>query len=132
MKQEVNKDYCLVDTNVIIESLRGNQKATEYLQNISFIISYITYLEILQGARDKNEQDSLIKYLSEFNVDWGGIETNIISKELYIRYNLSNNLHIFDSLIAATAMLLGMTLVTENIKHFKFLTGFDIIKPSYL
>jgi len=131
MKQEKYKGYYLVDTNIIIQSLRGNHKATKYLQNINFIISYVTYFEILQGARDKKEQKKLINYLDKLNVDWGGIETNIISKELYVRYHLSNNLHIFDSLIAGTAMLLGITLVTENIKHFQFLEGFEIMKPDY-
>jgi len=41
-------DY-LVDTDVFIWYLRGNEKARELFHTINFAISSVTYMELIQG-----------------------------------------------------------------------------------
>jgi predicted nucleic acid-binding protein len=46
-------------------------------------------------------------------------------------YAKSHGLHVFESLIAATAMLEGLTLVTKNRKHFNAIMGLSLEIPGY-
>lgn len=46
-------------------------------------------------------------------------------------YAKSHGLHVFDSLIAATAMEEGLTLVTKNRKHFSAIAGLRLEIPGY-
>jgi predicted nucleic acid-binding protein len=43
----------------------------------------------------------------------------------------SNGLRTFDSLIAATALESGLTLVTRNRKHFGMIDGIRLQVPEY-
>ena len=46
----------LLDTDVFIWYLKGNQKAYELIHNIGdFCISSVTYMELIQGMRNKEE-----------------------------------------------------------------------------
>ena len=50
----------LVDTDVLIWYLRGNERAYKVIENLdSFSISVITYMELVQGMRNKKELNSL-------------------------------------------------------------------------
>lgn len=54
----------LVDTDVLIWHLRGLPKATQRLDKLSKLtISAITYLELLQGMRNKAEMSAVQKSL---------------------------------------------------------------------
>ena len=46
-------------------------------------------------------------------------------------YAKSHGLHVFDSLIAATAMENAFTLVTLNRKHYQMIDGLKIQVPDY-
>ena len=55
----------LVDTDVLVWYFRGNQNAVDRLNQISDLaISSITYLELLQGVRNRTELLALQKSLS--------------------------------------------------------------------
>jgi predicted nucleic acid-binding protein len=51
--------------------------------------------------------------------------------DLLKQYSKSHGLHVFDSLVAATAMEEGLTLVTKNRKHFGMIEGLRLDVPSY-
>lgn len=51
--------------------------------------------------------------------------------ELLKLYGNSHGLHIFDSLIAATALEEGLTLVTKNRRHFGAIEGLSLQIPEY-
>jgi predicted nucleic acid-binding protein len=46
-------------------------------------------------------------------------------------YAKSHGLHVFDSLIAATAMENAFTLVTLNRKHYHMIVGLKLQLPDY-
>ena len=57
----------LVDTDIIIWYMRGNQKALEILnKNKGFKISVVTYMELVQGMRNKQELTLLRKALKKW------------------------------------------------------------------
>ena len=54
----------VIDTDVIIWYMKGNEKAYKAIENsMSFFISVVTYMELVQGMRNKN----LLNYLNCLN-----------------------------------------------------------------
>lgn len=112
----------LIDTDVIIWYLRGNQKAYELIHSIDeFCISSVTYMELVQGMRNKEELRTLQKTLKQWNVKTIYISEEISAKALFYveEYFLSHSMQLADSLIASTATSYGMKLLTANDKHYK-------------
>ncbi len=52
--------------------------------------------------------------------------------ELLKLYAKSHGLHVFDSLIATTAIEENLTLVTKNRRHFGVIEGLSLEVPGYL
>jgi predicted nucleic acid-binding protein len=120
-------DY-LVDTDVFIWYLRGNEKARELFHSIDFAISSVTYMELIQGMRDKKELKSLQKMISSWEIKVIYIDEDISAKALFLmeEYFLSNTMQLADSLIGATCAKYGLNLITANDKYYKVLKDLDI------
>ena len=58
----------LVDTNIVVDVTRGSAKAADYLDSLgdAWLISMITYLELLAGARTQRETADLDLVLSGY------------------------------------------------------------------
>ena len=56
----------LVDTDVLVWYMRGNQKAKKVIDKAgAFYISSVNYMELLQGIRNKEELRSLRHFLRQ-------------------------------------------------------------------
>jgi predicted nucleic acid-binding protein len=56
------------DTDVLIWFLRGNEKAAGVVDRVDDRrISVITYMELLQGARNKEESKTIKRFLADFS-----------------------------------------------------------------
>ena len=114
----------LLDTNVLIDYLRGNEEASRFLESIqeNLCVSAMTVAELYAGARNDRERSSLDKFVEAFSV----LPVNkTISKkggEYRRKYGKSHNVDLIDALIAATAVINEMNLFTLNKKHFPMLT----------
>ena len=110
----------LADTTVVIEMLRGNLSAKNFLENRP-AISAVTAAELIQGV--KNKQDLLIVEKTLTLLPPVTIDTTIsqTALELLKHYHLSHGLLFLDALIAATAIVKKLTLVTANLKDFKYI-----------
>lgn len=114
----------IIDTDILIWYLRGNEKAFKLIKkNNAFSISVITYMELIQGMRNKKELQLFQKKLKEWNVNIIYINEEISIKALFYieRHYLSCSMEIADALIAATAAVNNMVLCSGNIKHFKII-----------
>ena len=113
----------LVDTDVLIWYLRGNEKARNILKNLDFAISIVTYMEIIQGIRNKRELNIFRKFIKSWGIQVIHINEEISSKAAFYmeEFALSHSMAMADSLIAATASVNGLILLTGNDKHYKFL-----------
>ncbi len=121
----------LVDTDVLIWYLRGNEKAAKSLESLDgFCISVVTYMELVQGMRNAKELRTLKQTLREWEVKIVQIESEISMKaSMYVEeYYLSNSMQLADALIAATANRLGAELLTANDKHYRCLKDIKIKK----
>lgn len=120
----------LVDTDVLIWYLRGNQKAYDLIHSMGkFCISSITYMELVQGMRNKDELRTLQKTLKQWSVKTIYVNEEISAKALFFveEYFSSHSMELADSMIAATASLYGMTLITANDKHYRVVKGLNMM-----
>ena len=119
----------IVDTDVLIWYMRGNQKAYKVIDNLSsFYISAITYMELVQGMRNKSELSELRKALRIWNTKILYLNEEITTKAMFYieRHYLSHSLEIADALIAATAALNALPLLTGNGKHYRIISDLQI------
>ena len=119
----------LIDTDVLIWYLRGNQNAYDLIHSLNnFAISLVTHIELVQGMRDKKELKILQNTLKNWDVKTIYISETISAKALFYveEYFLSHSMQLADALIGATATEYGLTLVSANDKHYKAINGLDI------
>ena len=119
----------LVDTDVLVWYMRGNLKAKKVIDQLgAFYISSVNYMELLQGIRNKEELRMLRYFLTRRQVEMVHVSEEISQKALNCmeEYSLSHNLRMADSMIAATAVIFGVTLLTANAKHYMPIRGIQI------
>ena len=111
----------LLDTNILIDHLRGEPLATKLLQDIETgrargSISVITEAEILAARALSRQQlreiDALLSILPKLAV------TSRVARTA-AHFARSYAIELADALIAATASVAHATLVTRNLKHFR-------------
>lgn len=110
------------DTDVLIWVQRGNVKAThEIEQAAERIISAQTYMELLQGATNKQQHDAIKSFLTQYEFTILGFTGNIGHRAMiYIeQYSISHGLRVGDAIIAATAAENDLQLMSANEKHFR-------------
>ena len=119
----------LLDTDVIIWYLRGNEKAYDLIHSLNvFAISAVTYMELVQGMRDKSELRQLKRTLKQWNVKTIYMSEEISALALFYveEYFLSHSMQLADALIAATCSNYGLVLCTANDKHYKIINDLEI------
>jgi predicted nucleic acid-binding protein len=111
----------LVDTDVLIWHLRGYPQAARRLDQLpSLTLSAVSYLEVLQGMRNKAEFQAVQKMLQRRQAAMLPVSEAITRRaiELMEAMTLSHGLQMGDALIAATALEHGLPLLTGNVRHF--------------
>ena len=119
----------LVDTDVLIWYLKGNENAYQVIENSSnFFISVVTYMELVQGMRNKKELNNLRKALHIWNAKILYISEEISVKAMFYveQHFLSHSIQLADALIGATAIAYGNPVLTGNDKHYKVLKDLKI------
>jgi len=119
----------LLDTNVLIEILKNNQQSIQQVFSLKhpLMISSITAMELIYGARNKQEVFRLEEFISKFEVIHLDAQTSELAYQLITEYAKSHNLDIPDALIAATAINNRMQFMTYNIKDFRFIPAMQFI-----
>jgi len=119
----------LVDTDVLIWYFKGNENAYQIIENSSnFFISVVTYMELVQGMRNKKELNNLRKALHIWNAKILYISEEISVKAMFYveQHFLSHSMQLADALIGATAIAYGNPVLTGNDKHYKVLKDLKI------
>lgn len=124
------KDASVIfDTDVLIWTLRGNDKAARLIEGDgNRALSVISAMELLQGARDQKEMALLRRFLRDF-------ETIPLSAEIGQRACLYMEQHALkvdmgpmDALIAATVAERQEPFCTGNVKHYRQIAELEL-KP---
>ena len=124
-----NQNKYLFDSNVIIDYLRGDERAVNLIEKTELpIISVVTVGEIYQGVLNTKELQRTKEVIKSFKVVY---ITKSISKgavKLVENYHLTSGLYFLDAIIAATAIENNFTLLTSNLKHFRMIEGLKMEK----
>jgi predicted nucleic acid-binding protein len=115
----------LIDTDVLIDYLRGQVEAVSYLESLTeaLLVSAVTVAELYAGVREGAERVALDEFIRAFEIV--PVDEDVAIKGgLYRRdYGRSHSTGLADALIAATADLRQAELVSLNKKHFPMLAS---------
>lgn len=110
-----NRTKGVFDTNILIDFLRGDNRARDVFANQICVISRIVWMEILIGVVGKKEEGMVRDFLSSFEV----MELTPEIAESAVVLRAERNLRLPDAIILATAIALRCPLYTRNTKDFK-------------
>jgi predicted nucleic acid-binding protein len=119
----------MVDTDVLIWNLRGDERAAELLDaQPGLLVSAVSYMELVQGVRDKSELQGLRQALRFWHAELLQINESISARAMFLveEHALAHGLQMADALIAASALETGATLVTANDRHYRAVSGLEI------
>lgn len=119
----------LIDTDVFIWYMKGNKNALKIIKKQSdLFVSVVTYMELVQSMRNKNELNILRKALKSWNAKVLYINEDISIKSMFFveQHYLSHSLRLADALIGATAISNGIVLLTGNDKHYNIIKNLQI------
>ena len=112
----------LIDTDVLIWFLRGRSSARDSIRACRSVeLSVVTYMELVQGVRDKEELRRLRRTIRvngwrilPLTEDIGHRATMYVES-----YALSDGMRMADALIAASAVQSGDALMTADARHYR-------------
>ena len=115
----------LVDTDVIIEYLRGSEQAVAFLESLERrpATSVICVAEVLAGARNEAEQEAIECFLQTFDILPVDDAVARLGGRYRRTYAKSHGTGLADALVAATAANNNLSLVTFNARHYPMLNA---------
>lgn len=118
----------LIDTNTVIDYLDNKlpANAAKMLDAEELDISVITRMELLAWRNAEPEQIFILNQFINSVVIWG-LDEPVILKGIEVRKEYPIKLP--DAIIAATAKVYDLSLVTRNIDDFKNIKGLKLINP---
>ncbi len=119
----------LLDTNILIDYLRGKQPAIEFINCTGkpcFAVNTVIVLELYNGCLNKAELAEIKSLLNGFN----HLEINEVIAQAAMQighsFALSHSVTASDALIAATALVYNLELRTANLKDFRMIAGLKV------
>ncbi len=124
-------DWIVIDTDILIDAGRGDERAVEYLQRKEreavLAVSVVTVMELLVGCENKKEQRALERFIRRFEVLLLAEHISERAVTLLKKYRLSHGLLIADALIAATAIENGIPLASKNQRDYRFIDELELL-----
>ena len=128
----------LLDTDTIIYSLKGDEAVKKNLRRHiqdPLKMSIITLMELYYGAHKSMRVTSNLAKVKRLEAEFDVIPTGNESAEVFgmLKSGLEKSgtrLDDFDLIIAACAMVHNLTLVTNNVAHFKRIEGLKLTNWS--
>ena len=132
----------LLDTNVLseIRKPRGEKKVKDFVNTLgeeNIFISVVSIGEIAWGIEKLplgQKKTELLVWLGQKLPEFFGnriipLDTEIMTQWGILQGFVKQTLPVLDSLIAATALTRGLTVVTRNTRDFKNVTGLKLLNP---
>ena len=122
----------LLDADIMVDLARGYPPATAWLNGLgpaSFGVPGLVAMELIQGCRNLIDQRRLEKQLQRYALYWPKLADCQRGYQDFASYRLSHGLGLVDASIGATAVGLGETLATFNVKHFAVIARLTMFQP---
>ena len=117
----------LIDTNIIIYLTQNRLKISDFAKKgTRLYISSISYIETLRYPfQNQNDEKDIVDFCDTFDRIF--LTKEIEKQTILIRK--TNKIKLPDAIIAATAIVFNLTLVTHNVDDFKNIQGLKILNP---
>lgn len=117
----------LLDSNVLIYAANGNAESLlEFVCSAGNAVASITSIEVFGFSGLKQEEKAALDTLFAF-LDVHSLDEPVIAKAVELRQ--IRKMGLADAIIAATALVHAMPLVTRNADDFKGIEGLEVINP---
>ena len=120
----------LVDTDVLVDFLRGHRKAVAFVNEHAdrIILSSIVVAELYAGVKGDEEQAALDRFVSLFRVVSVSAEIAKAGGLCKKDYGKSHGVGLADAILYATAEAEDAELKTLNTKHYPMIKD---LSPAY-
>ena len=119
----------IFDTDVLIWVFKGHEGAARIIERTDDRrISLVTYAELTQSARNRQEMREIKYFLKDHDFQTLPLTENIGHRaSVYMEeYTLKSALYMADALIAATAVENHLTLCTGNRNHYRAINELNL------
>ena len=107
----MNGNKLLIDTNIIVYLLDGDDTLGSFLQNRNIYISFITELELLSyGGLTSTEEQNIRNFLNNCTI----LDMNPAIKKEVIRLRRNHKIKLPDSIIMASSLYLDLPILTSD------------------
>jgi predicted nucleic acid-binding protein len=116
----------------MVDILRGHAPAQMWLRELGSAelgVPGLVAMELVQGCRNRAERSKVERLLRRHRLFWPTPHDCERAYSIFSRHHLSHGIGILDALIAATAVGLGVTLVTFNQKHYNVIGSLQVQSP---
>ena len=123
-------DEYLLDTNILSKIFYGKTDVKNFVDNLTVGVETIVYIECIQDSISNTDKRRIKRSLQK--IKFYPLTNDIAQKaiELIDTFSNSHGLLLADAIIAATALEYDLTLITYNTKHFQFIKGLKLLKPT--
>ena len=123
----------LIDTDVLIDISRGNSEAADFVDTLpgDIFIGRVSAMELIVGARDKRDQKVIEKFISLYSIQELSDAIGMEAHQRLKQYAKAHGLTLADALIAATAIVNDLVLVSRNEKHFRSIRELRFSNAKY-
>lgn len=124
--------FCL-DTNIIIDFFRGDEKLKSKLDQGAFCITPIILAELFKGAHLAKQKDAALKLIHEFSnrvtmLEFDEEACEIFGNKFAELSKKGTQTQEADLIIASIAMAHNASIVTRNQKDFEKIPGLTVVK----
>lgn len=121
----------LIDTNVNIENFGDKlpENAKAFVSSIDLTLSTVTKIEMLGWLNaTKTQLQPMYEFIEATNIL--PINESVIEKTIALHQ--VKKIALGDAIIASTALVFGLILITHNTLDFKNIDGLEFIDPYHL
>ena len=111
-----------IDSCIVIDFINGKLESRDFKIN-SYCFNSIVDMEVIVGAKNKRDLNTINKKLSNFKSIDINQEILTLARSLVEQHSLSHGMAIYDSIIAASCLIYDLELWTYNKKDFKYIDG---------
>jgi hypothetical protein len=122
----------LLDTDIMIDLLRKYPPALAWLASLDdeeIGLPGFVVMELIQGCKNKLEQEKIEKTLAAYSVVWPSSETCDEALSMFAQFYLSHSLGLLDALIGETAVGINLPIHTFNQKHYAPISNLKTVQP---
>jgi toxin FitB len=117
----------LLDTNIIIYAVQQQYpQVRRFVARQTPLVSVISYIEALGFPRIQHDEKTA---LEDFFRDVRRLPLSETVMVEAARLRQTRKMSLGDSIIGATALVYGLTLVTRNLSDFQWIPGLKLLDP---